>query len=113
MKKTFRWLLPSLAVALIVTVSCFSLLAANAEYAKLDGANYFGEEKSSMLNRIDVEKLTPTMYLLELFASELNASEYLSMVDEFENKMIDLGITSIFRTESLAQTLKRWRSNFN
>lgn len=82
-------------------------------YAKLDGANYFGEEKSSMLNRIDVEKLTPTMYLLELFASELNASEYLSMVDEFENKMIDLGITGIFRNESLAQTLKRWRSNFN
>ena len=39
MKISFRWLLPILAVALIIAVPCFSLFAENAEYAKLDDAS--------------------------------------------------------------------------
>lgn len=69
------------------------------------------EDKELLINRIKIESLTPRMYLLHNFSSDIDKIEYFNMLNEFETDMSELGVTAVFGKQSLSQTIAEWRSN--
>lgn len=80
-------------------------------HAIIDKAPYTDAEKETMHLRITQESLTPRMYMLQLFASDIEKDTYLNMIDEFEADMSALGLSKIFGSKTLAQTTAEWRAN--
>jgi hypothetical protein len=80
-------------------------------HALIDQAPYTDAEKETMHLKITQESLTPRMYMLQLFASDIEKDTYLNMIDEFEADMSALGLSNIFSGKPLSQTTAEWRAN--
>lgn len=77
----------------------------------IDQAVYNDADRETMHLRITQESLTPRMYMLQLFSSDIEKTTYLNMVDEFEADMASLGIATIINGKAVAQTTAEWRAS--
>ncbi len=77
----------------------------------IEQSNYTKAVKNTLIQRIMIESLTPRMYLLHNFSSEIEKNEYFSMIDQFESDMSELGVSYVFGGQSTSQTMEEWRSN--
>ncbi len=77
----------------------------------IDEAIYTDAERETMHLRITQDSLTPRMYMLHLFSTDIEKTEYLRMIDEFEADMSSLGLSSVFSGQTLAQTTAQWRAS--
>jgi hypothetical protein len=77
----------------------------------IEQSNYTKAVKNTLIQRIMIESLTPRMYLLHNFSSEIEKNEYFSMIDQFESDMAELGVSYVFGGQSTSQTMEEWRSN--
>lgn len=80
-------------------------------YELIDEAGYKGDEREKMRLRLMTESLTPRMYMLECYATEINDAEYLKMITDFENDAAEVGVSSVFSGQSMAETMNNWRNN--
>lgn len=80
-------------------------------HALIDNATYDDAGRETMHLRITQESLTPRLYMLQLFAADIEKTKYLNMVDEFEADMANLGIATVIKGKTVAQTTAQWRSS--
>ncbi len=80
-------------------------------YEAIDNAVYDAQDRETMKLRIMQESLTPRMYLLQLFAPQIETNTYLKMIEEFEADMSALGMSYIFSGKTLTETTNQWRNN--
>lgn len=80
-------------------------------YLAIEEAGYKGDENEKMRLRILAESLTPRMYLIQLFSTEINDDEYLKMIDEFVDDAAEIGVSSVFAGQSMADTVNNWKAN--
>lgn len=80
-------------------------------YAAIESAGYKGDEKEKMRLRLLAESLTPRMYLIQLFSTEINDDEYLKMIDDFVDDAAEIGVASVFSGQSMSETVTNWKNN--
>jgi len=76
--------------------------------------NYTQKEKELYTQRLELELLTPLVYILDFFSSEYTSAIYLSIVDEVENLVNKYGliITATYSySETNEQKYEQWRKS--
>lgn len=82
---------------------------------KIKNSGYSDELKEKYISRIELEIMTPKVYLLDYFADEYSTQDYLAMVDEFEEMFYRSGVQYIVskypQTPTNEAKLAMWRNN--
>lgn len=95
-----------------VLEQCLGYLKAGVE--KINNAeHYTTSEKQAIIQRIEIEMLTPLVYLLDYCDAEYTAKGYLALVDETEALIYKYGMSYIYSSKTNEETFAEWRARKN
>lgn len=73
--------------------------------------HYTAAEKANYVKRMEIQLLTPLVYILDFCPDDYSANDYLAIVDEVEALTEKYGISAMEMKTSNEDKFKQWRSN--